>query len=78
MNSAAEKFDASRLKEIERIKKEYKDSHPSATDKDVVNATLKSLPRELNSFVPADGMTFPKLGKAYQDFIKARDIYNKV
>lgn len=78
MNSAAEKFDALRLKEIERIKKEYKDSHPSATDKDVVNATLKSLPRDLNSFTPADGMTFPKLGKAYQDFIKARDIYNKV
>lgn len=78
MNSAAEKFDALRLKEIERIKKEYKDSHPSATDKDVVNATLKSLPRDLNSFAPADGMTFPKLGKAYQDFIKARDIYNKV
>lgn len=78
MNSTAEKFDALRLKEIERIKKEYKNSHPSATDKDVVNATLKSLPRDLNSFAPADGMTFPKLGKAYQDFIKARDIYNKV
>lgn len=78
MNSAAEKFDALRLKEIERIKKEYKDSHPSATDKDVVNATLKSLPRDLNSFAPADGMTFPKLGKAYQDFTKARDAYNKV
>lgn len=78
MNGAAEKFDALRIKEIERIKKEYKDSHPSATDKDVVNATLKSLPRDLNSFVPADGMTFPKLGKAYQDFTKARDAYNKV
>lgn len=78
MNSAAEKFDALRLKEIERIKKEYKDSHPSATDKDVVNATLKSLPRDLNSFAPADGMTFHKLGKAYQDFTKARDAYNKV
>lgn len=78
MNGAAEKFDALRLKEIERIKKEYKNSHPSATEKDVVNATLKSLPRDLNSFAPADGMTFPKLGKAYQDFIKARDAYNKV
>ena len=78
MNGAAVKFDALRLKEIERIKKEYKNSHPSATDRDVDNATLKSLPRDLNSFVPADGMTFPKLGKAYQDFIKARDAYNKV
>ena len=78
MNGAAEKFDALRIKEIERIKKEYKNSHPSATDRDVDNATLKSLPRDLNSFAPADGMTFPKLGKAYQDFIKARDTYNKV
>ena len=60
------------------IKKEYKNNHPSATDRDVDNATLKSLPRDLNSFAPADGMTFPKLGKAYQDFIKARDTYNKV
>lgn len=78
MNGAAEKFDALRLKEIDRIKKEYKNSHPSATGRDVDNATLKSLPRDLNSFAPADGMTFPKLGKAYQDFIKARDTYNKV
>lgn len=78
MNGAAEKFDALRLKEIDRIKKEYKNSHPSATNRDVDNATLKSLPRDLNSFAPADGMTFPKLGKAYQDFIKARDAYNKV
>ena len=78
MNGAAEKFDALRLKEIERIKKDYKNSHPSATNRDVDNATLKSLPRDLNSFATADGMTFPKLGKAYQDFIKARDAYNKV
>lgn len=78
MNTSADKFNALRQKEIDRIKKEYKDSHPSATDKDVVNATLKSLPRELNNFSPADGMTFPKLGKAYQDFTKARDAYNKV
>lgn len=78
MNTSADKFNALRQKEIDRIKKEYKDSHPSATEKDVVNATLKSLPRDLNSFAPADGMTFPKLGKAYQDFIKARDTYNKV
>lgn len=78
MNTSADKFNALRQKEIDRIKKEYKDSHPSATDKDVVNATLKSLPRDLNSFATADGMTFPKLGKAYQDFIKARDAYNKV
>lgn len=78
MNTSADKFNALRQKEIDRIKKEYKDSHPSATDKDVVNATLNSLPRELNNFAPADGMTLPKLGKAYQDFIKARDAYNKV
>ena len=78
MNDAAEKFDALRLKEIERIKKEYKNSHPSATDRDVDNATLKSLPRDLNSFAPADGMTFPKLGKAYQEFVKSRAAYIKV
>ena len=78
MNGAAEKFDALRLKEIDRIKKEYKNSHPSATNRDVDNATLKSLPMDLNGFAPADGMTFPKLGKAYQYFIKARDAYNKV
>lgn len=78
MNGAAEKFDALRLKEIERIKTEYKNSHPSATDRDVDNATLKSLPRDLNSFAPADGMTFPKLGKAYQEFVKSRAAYIKV
>lgn len=78
MNTSADKFNTLRQKEIDRIKKEYKNSHPSATDRDVDNATLKSLPRDLNGFAPADGMTFPKLGKAYQDFIKARDAYNKV
>ena len=75
MQRAAEKFDALRQKEIQRIQKEYKQDHPSATTKDIINATHSKLPKDLNSFAPADAMTFPKLGKAYQDFTSAKQHY---
>lgn len=78
MNDAAEKFSGVREKEIMRIQKEYRESHPSATTKDVINATHNDLPRELINFAPTDGVKFPKLGKVYQEFVKARDAYNKV
>ena len=77
MRQAANKFDAERNKEIERIQKEYKRSHPSATPRDVNNATFKMLPKEINSFAPADSAAFPKIGKAYQEFTKAREHYYK-
>ena len=77
MRQAANKFDAERNKEIERIQKEYKRSHPSATPRDVNNATFKMLPKEINSFAPADAAAFPKIGKAYQEFTKAREHYYK-
>ncbi len=75
MRSGAEKFDELRNKEIERIQKEYKESHPSATTKDVANATQKMLPKGISDFAPADAATFPKLGKAYQNFVLARQYY---
>ena len=79
MQSAADKFNALRQKEIERIQKEYKQSHPSATVKDIINATYSKQPKDLHSFAPADGMTFPKLGKAYQDYQQAKaHYYNNV
>ncbi len=75
MRNAADKFDAEREKEIKRIQKEYKESHPSATTKDVANATQKMLPKGISDFAPADAATFPKLGKAYQNFVQARQYY---
>ena len=78
MNDAAEKFSGVREKEIMRIQKEYRESHPSATTKDVINATHNDLPRDLINFAPTDGVRFPKLGKVYQEFVKARDAYNKI
>ena len=77
MQSAADKFNALRQKEIGRIQKEYKQSHPSATNKDIAYGVQGKLPRDIASFAPADGMTFPKLGKAYQDFTQAREHYLK-
>ena len=75
MQRAADRFNDLRQKEVLRIQKEYKQSHPSATMKDIINATHGKLPKELQSFAPADGMTFPKLGKAYQDFTQAKQYY---
>lgn len=75
MQNAADRFNEMRQKEVQRIQKEYKQSHPSATAKDVVNATFSQLPKELNSFALADATAFPKLGKAYQDFTSAKQHY---
>lgn len=75
MQNAADRFNELRQKEVQRIQKEYKQSHPSATSKDVVNATFSQLPKELNSFALADATAFPKLGKAYQDFTSAKQHY---
>ena len=75
MQNAADRFNELRQKEVQRIQKEYKQSHPSATSKDVVNATFSQLPKELNSFDLADATAFPKLGKAYQYFTSAKQHY---
>lgn len=75
MQNAADRFNELRRKEVQRIQKEYKQSHPSATAKDVINATFSQLPKELNSFALADATAFPKLGKAYQDFTSAKQHY---
>lgn len=75
MQNAADRFNELRQKEVQRIQKEYKQSHPSATAKDVVNATFSQQPKELNSFALADATAFPKLGKAYQDFTSAKQHY---
>lgn len=77
MRLASEKFNEERSSEIGRIMREYKESHPSATTKDVINATYKLQPKELNSFAPADAARFPKLGKAYQEFMSAKEHYYK-
>ena len=77
MRLASEKFDEERSNEIGRIMREYKESHPEARTKDVINATYKLQPKELNSFAPADAARFPKLGKAYQEFMSAKEHYYK-
>ena len=77
MRLASEKFDEERSNEIGRIMREYKESHPEARTKDVINATYKLQPKELNSFAPADAAKFPKLGKAYQEFTSAKEHYYK-
>lgn len=77
MRLASEKFDEERSSEIGRIMREYKESHPEARTKDVINATYKLQPKELNSFAPADAARFPKLGKAYQEFTSAKEHYYK-
>lgn len=77
MRLASEKFDEERSNEIGRIMREYKESHPEARTKDVINATYKLQPKELNSFAPADAARFPKLGKAYQEFTSAKEHYYK-
>lgn len=77
MRLASEKFNEERSNEIGRIMREYKESHPEARTKDVINATFKLQPKELNSFAPADAAKFPKLGKAYQEFVSAKEHYYK-
>ena len=79
MQKAADDFAKQHEVERQKIIKEYKQSHPEATTKDVINATHKMMPRDINSFAPADSQTFPKLGKAYDNYIKAKsDYYNNV
>lgn len=75
MKSLGEQFDAEREKEVERIRKEYKVSHPSATPRDVAYATSRMLPKERNGFTPGDYASFPKLGKIHGEFVKALSHY---
>lgn len=75
MKSLGEQFDAERDKEVERIRKEYKASHPSATNRDVNYATSRMMPKEIQSFTPGDYASFPKLGKIHGEYMKAFSHY---
>lgn len=75
MKSLGEQFDAERDKEVERIRKEYKASHPSATNRDVAYATYRMLPKEIQNFTPGDYASFPKLGKIHGEYMKAFSHY---
>ena len=75
MQAAAEKFAKQHEVERKKIIKEYKQEHPSARTEDVINATYKMMPRDINTFAPADAQTFPKLGKLYNDFKEAQAYY---
>lgn len=73
--SLGEQFDIERAKEMERIRKEYKASHPSATKRDVDYATSRMVPKERAFFAPGDYASFPKLGKIHAEFVKALSHY---
>jgi predicted RNA methylase len=73
--SLGEQFDIERAKETERIRKEYKASHPSATARDVAYATSRMVPRDVYNFTPSDYVTFPKLGKIHAEYVKALSHY---
>lgn len=73
--SLGEQFDIERAKETERIHKEYKASHPSATERDVAYATSRMVPRDVYNFTPSDYVTFPKLGKIHAEYVKALSHY---
>ncbi len=75
MKDLGEQFDAERDKEVERIRKEYKASHPSATNRDVAYATSRMLPKEIQNFTPGDYASFPKLGKIHGEYMKAFSHY---
>lgn len=75
MKGLAERFDAEREKEMERIRKEYKASHPSATKRDVDYATSRMMPKDRSGFVPGDYVSFPKLGKIHAEYVKALSHY---
>ena len=75
MKGLGEQFDAEREKEVERIRKEYKASHPSATNRDVNYATSRMMPKEIQSFTPGDYASFPKLGKIHGEYMKAFSHY---
>lgn len=73
--SLGDQFDIERAKETERIRKEYKASHPSATERDVAYATSRMLPKEIINFTPGDYASFPKLGEIHSEFKKAFSHY---
>ena len=73
--SLGEQFDIERVKETERIRKEYKASHPSATERDVAYATSRMVPRDVYNFTPSDYVTFPVLGKIHAEYVKALSHY---
>ena len=75
VKSLGEQYDAEREKEMERIRKEYKASHPSATKRDVDYATSRMVPKERAFFAPGDYASFPKLGKIHAEFVKALSHY---
>ena len=75
VKSLGEQYDAEREKEMERIRKEYKASHPSATKRDVDYATSRMVPKEIAFFAPGDYASFPKLGKIHAEFVKALSHY---
>lgn len=75
MKSLSEQFNAERDKEVKRIQDEYKASHPSATPRDVANATSRMLPKEIINFTPGDYASFPKLGEIHSEFKKAFSHY---
>lgn len=73
--SLGEQFDIERAKETERIRKEYKASHPSATERDVAYATSRMVPRDVYNFTPSDYVTFPVPGKIHAEYVKALSHY---
>ena len=73
--SLGEQFDIERARETERIRKEYKASHPSATERDVAYATSRMVPRDVYNFTPSDYVTFPVLGKIHAEYVKALSHY---
>ena len=73
--SLSEQFNAERARETERIRKEYKASHPSATERDVAYATSRMVPRDVYNFTPSDYVTFPVLGKIHAEYVKALSHY---
>ena len=75
VKDAADRFEEARKKEVARIYKEYKESHPEATTPDIMRATQRMNPCHVNDFTPADASTFPKLGKFYKEYVQARDQY---
>ena len=75
VKSLGEQYDAEREKEMERIRKEYKASHPSATKRDVDYATSRMVPKDRSGFAPGDYASFPKLGKIHAEYVKALSHY---
>ena len=75
MRGLAEDFEDARKEETARIKGEYEKNNPSADAADVRIYMAKNTPKDIQSFSMADKAKFPKLGKIYEDYRKARDYY---